>query len=279
MSEKLRENIFPAAHAAISDWRAFPWHMHASSPKSSQALAIDVFGTIKVAETRDAVLAAVARALALPDDGPWALHLEWQDPSNALAEPRPTQVDALAEGAAAIILFECKFTEAGGGCSQINPDRKGAVACNGTYSLHTNIQNGKQARCALTGKGVKYWDYVADLYGLNPHDDMSPCPFAFDAYQWMRNVVLAESLRRATGKSVRVVAAYVDEDFLVTGLKAKTGLLGVKTLRSADAVTPLPYRRILEIAATTAPSPVWSDLSTWVEAKIAAQRPSAAGSQ
>jgi hypothetical protein len=273
MSQVLRDNIFPAAQAAIEDWDAFPWHRHASSPKSSQALAIDVFGTIENSPTRDAILGALARELGVPDQGPWSLHLEWQDQTNTLGEPRPTQVDAFAEGSEAMILFECKFTEAGGGCSQIKPDRKGATACSGAYRLQANGQNGKEARCALTGKGVKYWDYVGDLFGLDPSSDLDPCPFAFDAYQWMRNVVLAESLRRTTGKSVRVVAAYVDEDFLQTGMKAKSGLLGVQTLSPETAVRPLPYRRIVEIAATAGPSPIWAELSAWIENKIAAQRP------
>jgi hypothetical protein len=69
MSHPLRDNIFPAARAAIEDWNAFPWHMHASSPKSSQALAIDVFGTIKNSSARDAILGALARELGVPDDG------------------------------------------------------------------------------------------------------------------------------------------------------------------------------------------------------------------
>lgn len=271
--QDVRDNIFPPARAAIADWDAFHWHPHASSPKSSQALAVDVFGTIKTAQARDAILAALARELDLPDQGPWSLHLEWQDQRNGLAEPRPTQVDAFAEGSAAMMLFECKFTEAGGACSQINPDRRGVVACTGAYRLQTNPQNDKEARCALTGKGVKYWDYVADVYGLDPNGDLDPCPFAFDAYQWMRNVVLAESLSRATGKSVRVAAAYVDEECFQTALKAKSGPLGVKTLRPEQAVRPLSYQRIIEIAAAASPSPVWANLSAWMERKIAAQRP------
>jgi hypothetical protein len=46
----------------------------------------------------------------------------WMDKENRLGEPRPTQVDAMAEGAHSVILFECKFTEAAGGaCSQVEP--------------------------------------------------------------------------------------------------------------------------------------------------------------
>jgi hypothetical protein len=53
--EAIKANLFPASHAAIKDWGKFPWHKHkgriqTDKPHSSQALAIDVFGTIQVSE-------------------------------------------------------------------------------------------------------------------------------------------------------------------------------------------------------------------------------------
>ena len=56
--EAIKKNLFPASHAAISDWNKFPWHrdrhgvIQTYKPASSQALAIDVFGTIKVTPDR-----------------------------------------------------------------------------------------------------------------------------------------------------------------------------------------------------------------------------------
>jgi hypothetical protein len=97
--EEIKRNLFPGAHAAICDWNTFPWHLDrygnidTHKKQSSQALAIDVFGTIKVSGERDRVLGALARKCGLPADGPWSVTLEWTDPDNLLKEPRPTQVD------------------------------------------------------------------------------------------------------------------------------------------------------------------------------------------
>src|SRR5437870_2478511 len=126
VTERIRTNLFAGSHAAIDDWSAFPWHtqngtIQTYKPESSQALAIDVFGTIRASEHRNEILAALARECSLPDAGPWRLELEWIDSENLLKEPRPTQVDAIAFGKNAIIVIECKFTEAGGECSQAKP--------------------------------------------------------------------------------------------------------------------------------------------------------------
>ncbi len=268
--EAVRANMYPGAHAAIDDWEQFPWHTHAASPRSSQMLAIDVFGTIKAlgAAERSAIGSALARALELPANGPWDFFLEWQDASNLLAEVKPTQVDAVAIGASAIILFECKFTEAGGGCSQINPDKRGLIACNGRYEPQTNPQNQVVARCALSGKGMRYWDHIPAVYDLEANASYAPCPFSFDAYQWMRNVVLARALGVATGKQTRVVATYARAPHLQTSAKVDKGDLGHATRISTDAIRPLAYDRILALAAEASPSPVWADLTVWVETKI-----------
>jgi hypothetical protein len=100
--ENIKANLFPACHAAIDDWTKFPWHrdglgvIQTHKVESSQALAIDVFGTIKVSKERDRILANLAQQCGVSDDGPWTLKLEWNDPHNLLHEPRPTQLDAIA---------------------------------------------------------------------------------------------------------------------------------------------------------------------------------------
>lgn len=269
-NELIRANIFPPARAAIEDWATFPWHRYAHSPKSSQVLAIDVFGTIKSrgSQERDAVLAVIAGRLDLPVQGPWAVHLEWQDAGNGLNELTPTQVDAVAISPNAMILFECKFTEAGGGCSQIKPDRLGRVACDGAYRIQINPQNGIEARCALAGKSIRYWDHIPAVFGFDGEVDHAPCPFAFDPYQWMRNVLLARSLRMTTGKQTRVVAAFVDAPYLQTAAKVASGGLGQRPVLPIDAIVPLSYAAIINAAAAAAPSEVWSQLRLWVKAKI-----------
>jgi hypothetical protein len=142
--ERIKANLFPASHAAIRDWHKFPWHKYkgqiqADKPGSSQALAIDVFGTIKVSKERDHILGELARRCGAPSDGPRTLELEWIDPDNLLCESKtsPTQVDAIAFGQRALLVIECKFTEPSGACSQPTPIEeglhKGWRQCSGDY--------------------------------------------------------------------------------------------------------------------------------------------------
>jgi len=105
--QAVRENLFPASHGAIEDWEAFPWHrdrtnrIHAHKAHSSQAIAIDVFGTIKMSRDRDRTFDAIAGGVGVAPGGPWTITLEWTDTDRLLGEPRPTQVDALAVGSMA----------------------------------------------------------------------------------------------------------------------------------------------------------------------------------
>src|ERR1700687_2387702 len=152
----------------------------------------------------------------MPGDGPWTLELEWTDPNDLLAEPRPTQVDAIAFGQRALLVIECKFTELGGGCSQpaaINEGpHRGLRQCSGDYSPQTNPTNGGASRCALTGKGGADWETIPRLFGLNAEAEYRPCPFKGEAYQWMRNVILADRLAALRGVSGAVIAAYAEAD-------------------------------------------------------------------
>lgn len=102
--QAVRQNLFPASRGAIEGWEEFPWHrdrtnrVHAHKAHSSQAIAIDVFGTIKMSADRDRIFDAIASTIGVAPGGPWAITLEWTDSARLLGEPRPTQVDALAVG-------------------------------------------------------------------------------------------------------------------------------------------------------------------------------------
>jgi hypothetical protein len=64
--DAIKANLFHRSHAAIDDWDSFPWHRDrrgvtdTTKSESSQALAIDVFGTIKVSDESNRILAALA---------------------------------------------------------------------------------------------------------------------------------------------------------------------------------------------------------------------------
>lgn len=69
--QAVRENLFPASLGAIEDWEAFPWHrdrtnrIQAHKAHSSQAIAIDVFGTIKMSTDRDRALCSYKQGHSL----------------------------------------------------------------------------------------------------------------------------------------------------------------------------------------------------------------------
>lgn len=272
MSDHIRNNIFPAAHAAVSDWTAIHWHTYAHLPHSSQALAFSVFGTFSASPAKDAIISRIAAEAGLEDSGPWSIELEWQDASNLLNEPRPTQVDAVAISPSSILLFECKFTEPGGQCSQVKQDARKRTPCNTRYELQTNVQNGKTARCALSGKGIRYWELIPEVYGLDADADHEPCPFAFDSYQWMRNSLMAHALQRSTGKAVRVFAAYYDKLGLPTADKVRLGHLGVPVQRAHAMIRPVSYQQIIRMADELAPLPLWRELETWMDSRLPAGR-------
>lgn len=194
--------------------------------------------------------------------------LEWQDATNQLNEPRPTQVDAVAISAASMLLFECKFTEPGGQCSQVKQDSHKRTACNTRYELQTNVQNGKQSRCALSGKGVRYWELIPEVFGIDAEADHTPCPFAFDNYQWMRNSLLARCLQSSTGKSTRVFVTYCDLPGLPAADKVRTGIVGMPTVSEEFAIRPLSYQNLLKLADEIEPSEVWQELETWMTSRV-----------
>ena len=268
MFDEIRSNIFPAAHKFIADWASVPWHTYAHRPHSSQALAFSVFGTISESSVRDEVFTRIAARAGLSDSGPWSVLLEWQDATNQLREPRPTQVDAVVVSENSILLFECKFTEPGGQCSQVKQDSRKRTACNTRYEMQINTQNGISARCALSGKGVRYWEIIPEVYGIDAGIDHVPCPFAFDNYQWMRNSLLAHSLHNSTGKSVRLFVVFCDVPGLPTADKVRGGGVGLATVSEETLVRPVSYQDILEIAAEIQPSPVWGEFEHWMLSRV-----------
>lgn len=154
----IEANLFPAALAAVEPWERFRWHGASGDgcdtykEKSSQALSIDVFGTLQQSAERDVVLDQLAAGLGLPMGGPWDLKLEWRDPHNLLKEKQRTWVDAVARSPRSLIFFECKFCETdGGGCGQTQPilagRRKGFKQCNGCATLPPAWRSRERPSC------------------------------------------------------------------------------------------------------------------------------------
>jgi Restriction Endonuclease associating with ARP len=166
-------------------------HLHFGSMKSSQALALSVFGCLKL-EGRLNALAEIKS-----EDG-FAIFGHDLEPENVqfehevktLGEPRPTSIDVRFKGKRDVMV-ECKFTENGvGSCSRPRLRSKDnnfkRDYCDGSYRQ----QNERQERCSLTQNGIKYWGHIPELFGWDAESDLAPCPLRFP-YQLVRNVLAA----------------------------------------------------------------------------------------
>ena len=279
---RLEHNIFPAAHQACEPWEAFPWHVGRDGAidthveHSSQALAIDVFGTIKTSPDRDTILDAIAQTIGLPTGGPWAITLEWVVRRSLLNEPSPTQVDVYAESPRSVILFECKFTEQDGGACSQTVKRNDSIPCNGKYVQQFNHRNDMTSRCALSGKGIQYWDIIPKVFHLDAEADYQPCPFAGPAYQWMRNLVVAYKVARQKNKQPAVILVYADSPDLPMPKKIKSQAWTEFTQTVRQDQVPLHVRSYQEMLALAQEASrhgsgeqgVWKELNEWVNRKI-----------
>jgi len=285
--QEIEKNIFSASHLAIKDWDRYPWHRHGKQittgwPNSSQALSIEVFGTLKALQNqlaRDAVMNALVVELGMESDHDWAIDLEWMDNRNRLNEPRRTQVDVKAQGQKNLILMECKFTEQDGGtCSQVKPFRKGVGKgkrqCDGAYRVQINSVNGQMGSCALTVKGIRYWDLIPEVFNFDRHQEYEECPFKGGWFQWMRNLVLCQELARQ-GLQPKVAIVYVDSPSMPFKRKMVGGELDkfLWTLKNKALLNTLSYQRILELGAEALSTfeterRVWEALGLHVHNKI-----------
>lgn len=282
--QTVANNLFWAARPAVEPWESFHWHPSGTGgasdsykEHSSQALAIDVFGTIKLSPDRDAIFNQLAAQLNLPTGGPWEVALEWFDAQNYLRERQPTWVDAAAYSPTALIFFECKFTEHDGGvCSQRLPIRSGArrgvVQCNGSYAPQLNPANHQEAYCALSGKGIRYWDIIPSVFGLRNDLDHQPCPFAGPWFQWMRNLTLCYDVARQTGRQPAFVLAYADGPTLPMAARVGSGVWAQFTrllVPGSITVSAMPIQAVVGLAqAAASHDPVLAELSVWVKDKI-----------
>ena len=275
---RIERNIFPAAQQACEPWEKFAWHTSAHVAHSSQALAIDVFGTIKTSVNRDAIIDALAQTMGLPTGGPWDIILEWSARASLLNEPTPTQVDVYVESPSAVILFECKFTEQGGGACSQTVKRKGATPCDGNYGENDTQEHDLTSHCVLSEKGIQYWDIIPKVFHLEAEAYYQPCPFAGPAYQWMRNLVVAYKVGRQKNKQSAVVIVYADQSDLSMAQKVKSEAWTAftETVRQDHVSLHVrSYQEILMLAqeASTQDSEeqtLWQKLSEWVERKMSA---------
>jgi hypothetical protein len=114
--------------------------------------------------------------------------LELESIVNTLNEPRRTCLDAYFAGSHRVAV-EVKFAETEfGTCSRPHLTAQRANFerdhCNGTLTRQRN----RQDRCSLTEQGIRYWEFIPQLFDWSAMADVNPCPLA-QTYQLVRNLL------------------------------------------------------------------------------------------
>jgi hypothetical protein len=280
----IRQNLFPESANAALNRINFPWHRHrgevtAVRRNSSQALAIDVFGVLDHLEARSKVIDAWLACCGLSGQGPWTPFLERPVPRDLLGEPLRTQIDVSLESATALVLIECKFTEADGGCCS-QPRRitgksahRGLVQCSGEYINQINPVNNLKARCALTAKGIHYWAIIPRVLSIRNDADARPCPFSGSWYQWMRNLVACQAMCDKPRKRGAFMVVYPEGPFPMAWKVASPEWRNFVTLSSKGEIrlVTVSYQQLIGLAVENAEPrdrEVLERLRNWVLQKI-----------
>ena len=165
-------------------------HSKFHSLRSSQALTQSVFGAASAfgLDVLEGIPAECGRPAFFTDSGGWRLGMEQAvDNNNTLKEKRRTSIDVLLDGPGRRVAVECKFTEKEfARCSHTKPRYAPEQRCDGSY----RVQAGRNERCALAEKGIRYWQYLPDIFDWAADRDHGPCPFDV-CYQLARNALAA----------------------------------------------------------------------------------------
>jgi hypothetical protein len=148
--------------------------------------------------------------------------------------------------------------------------------CNGRYEAQVNPVNGREARCALTAKSIRYWEEIPRVFHLDAQTDHSPCPFRGPKYQWMRNLTLCKALAGRDGRGGFVVV-YADAPGLPFATKVHgDGWQQLRRLVRSDAVgfAAVSYQAFLaecvdRLREAEQPVEQWERLQEWVNHQIA----------
>jgi hypothetical protein len=270
--QQIKNNLFYRAQDAIENYHTFNWHCYkkqidTDKVNSSQALAIDFWGCLKLSKFKDELI----NMLFCKDAINWKIDFEYIDPK-LLSEHTSTQVDVLLHCKTNAIIIESKFTERdGGACSQVNL-YKGVKQCNGNYEPQTNPYNNRTSSCALTGKGVGYWNFIEKITDFKSTERYSPCPFKKGEYQWMRNIAFASAYSTTYNVAVESYLVFLDSVKCSIARKVRgNSYLGALKGKVKDTVsfTPLSYNLMVTkcinfLEIDSAEKMVWEDLRDWM---------------
>ena len=181
------------------------------SMKSSQSLALSVFGNLKHYGKLDLLKELVGtdgQPLFICQSGPADCVLEYE--SSLLNEPRNTHIDVFFPGAYQVAV-ECKYCEGEvGACSRPKLKQDEPEYCvKGACDMHpmnlklaqrlAGMEKEAEARgaqltypsdCALSKHSIKYWEFIPQLFTWATEMTDAPCPLRMP-YQLVRTVLLA----------------------------------------------------------------------------------------
>ena len=224
-------------------------HRWFRSLKSSQALTQTVFGAVRAYDRLDllqSLPAECGRPAFFDNCSGYAVDFEYE--VNWLGEPRRTSVDVMIHGPRSRVAVECKFTEREfGRCSRPNLRPRDAnyleQHCDSSY----RVQRERRQRCALTEIGVRYWEYLPDLFDWPADRDHVPCPFG-GVYQLARNALAAavtpEGSRDPARGHVLVVYDARNPEFLPNGAAETQWRAATMACRVPGLLRRLSWQRL-----------------------------------
>jgi len=271
---KIKNNMFPHAFDSIEEPEKVKWHSKAHQKNSSQVLAFDVFGTLKISKYKDEII----NMISFVNDKEWNVELEYEPDKNILNEPKSSQIDVRIWTEKTELIIECKFTEKdGGACSQTKTiskgSNKGKQQCNGNYEDQINLVNNISSKCALSGKDIKYWDYIGDIYpSLDKSKTYSPCPFNSGSYQWMRNLCLVKNNLKQK-KNSKFLLVYVESEKLHVSKMVEENKVFNDALPKSDLYSFLSYQEIINFGLQVSKTDInehqiWNDLKIFFDKKV-----------
>ncbi|WP_366182972.1 hypothetical protein [Flavobacterium ovatum] len=270
---QIEKNIFHRSFGATSDFKKSQWHKDSDRANSSQALAIDFWGCVKLSPQKDKII----NLFFDKKESNWEFIFEFTS-SSLLNEKTSTQIDVVIQSDSCVLFLESKFTEAdGGGCSQIDSTTHYDFQCNGNYETQTNPVNNKTCKCALTGKGIKYWDYIDYLTTFSKNNEYQPCPFKGGEFQWMRNICFSEAYSKQNNNiEVENYLVYYKSKKCPISKKvdSQTYLGNLKNnIKNNNSFKALSYNDLLDKAICSFDSTefnekqIWIDLQNWMNDK------------
>lgn len=179
-------------------------HRWFRSMKSSQALALSIFGNLKVLGHTDVLQAVSAEGFDGPAFGPGPIRSDnilLEHEAKLPGERTSTSVDVLIAGAGSVCV-ECKLTEPEvGRCSRTWLPPSNKSHCNGA-----NPMTGGGIRCPLAAAGPRYWEEIPDFVKMEEWRARRACPLC-EPYQLVRNILAANRPSRERGHALLIYDA------------------------------------------------------------------------